>query len=68
MISKKRVHCIRVVSGWVDKFIKVIIIPDQLKNLEDIIERDRLAISCMMRSLGGRTDPSGNKTSEEMDF
>ena len=55
------------VSGWVEKFIKVIV-PDQLKNLEDIIERDRLAMSCMMRSLGGRTDPSGNKTSEEMDF
>ena len=41
-----------------------------LKKLEDIIERDRLAVnvSCMMRSLGGRTDARGNKTSKEMDF
>ena len=38
------------------------------KKLEDIIETDRLAVSCIMRSLGGRTDASGNKTSEEMDF
>ena len=25
VVSEKRVHCIRVVSGWVEKFIQVIV-------------------------------------------